>query len=134
VTEVRSLTHAPIAPTVRAARRASPKAPKLSCSFCKADLDHRAEPTLAGNSVEGSYCSAYCRNCVLALAALHPPVLAPYEFVSRRGVLTDQLLDLWRHGQGPDPSLVLQAAERSQPMGWHPSSTAAKGARPPGLG
>ena len=134
MTEVRSLTHAPISPTVRAARRRTPKDPKLSCSFCKADLDHRAEPTLAGNGVEGSYCSAYCRNCVLALAALHPSALAPYEFVFRRGVLTDQLLDLWRHGQGPDPSLVLLAAERSRPTEWHAPSTAANGARPPGLG
>jgi hypothetical protein len=117
VTEVRSLTHAPIAPTVRAVRT-SPKAPKLSCSFCRADLDHYAEQVLIGNNGEGSYCSAHCRNCVLALAALHPPVLAPYEFVLRRGVLTDHLLDLWRHGRGPDPSLVLQAAERSRPVGW----------------
>jgi len=116
VTEVRSLTHAPIAPTVRAVRT-SPTAPKLSCSFCRADLDHYAEPVLLGNNGQGSYCSAHCRNCVLALEALHPPVLASHEFVVRRGVLTDQLLDLWRHGQGPDPSLVLQAAERSRPVG-----------------
>lgn len=38
-------------------------------------------------------------------------MLAPDEFLSRRGVLTDQLLDLWRDGRGPDPRLVLQAAE-----------------------
>lgn len=120
MTEVLSLTHAPIAPTARAVRT-SPTAPKLSCSFCRADLDHQAEQAFIGNNGEGSYCSAHCRNCVLALAALHPPVLAPHEFVLRRGVLTDQLLDLWRHGQGPDPSLVLQAAERTRPAG---SSTA----------
>jgi hypothetical protein len=24
--------------------------------------------------------------------------------------VTDRLLELWRHGQGPDPALVLQAA------------------------
>jgi hypothetical protein len=116
VTEVRSLTHAPIAPRARAVRT-SPKALKLSCSFCRADLDQHTEQTLAGINGEGSFCSAHCRNCVLALAALHPSVLAPYEFVSRRAVLTDQLLDLWRHGHGPDPSLVLQAAERSRPLG-----------------
>ena len=124
MTEVRSSTHAPIAPTVRAVRT-SPKVPKLSCSFCRADLDHQAEQALTGDNGEGSYCSTHCRNCVLALAALHPSVLAPHEFVSRRGVLTDQLLDLWRHGQGPDPSLVLQAAERSRPVGWRTPSPAA---------
>jgi hypothetical protein len=124
VTEVLSLTHAPIAPPVRAVRT-SPKAPKLSCSFCQVDLGHDIEQTLTGNNGEGSYCSAHCRNCVLALAALHPSVLAPHDFVLRRGVLTDQLLDLWRHGQGPDPSLVLQAAERSRPVGWRTPSPAA---------
>jgi hypothetical protein len=124
VTEVLSLTHAPIAPTVRAVRT-SPKAPKLSCSFCRADLGHNVHQMLTGNNGEGSYCSAHCRNCVLALAALHPSVLAPYEFVLRRGVLTDQLLDLWRHGRGPDPTLVLQAAERARPVGWGTPSTAA---------
>jgi hypothetical protein len=124
VTEALSLTHAPIAPRVRAVRT-SPKAPKLSCSFCQADLAHDVERTLTGPNGEGSYCSAYCRNCVLALAALHPSVLAPYEFISRRGILTDQLLDLWRHGRGPDPSLVLQAAERTRPVGWRTPSTAA---------
>ena len=113
MTEVLSLIPAQIAPRVRAVR-ASPKAPKLNRSFCRADLEHHAEQTLTGNNGEGSYCSAHCRNCVLALSALHPSVLAPYEFVLRRGVLTDQLLDLWRDGRGPDPSLVLQAAERSR--------------------
>ena len=113
MTEVLPLIPAPIAPRVRAVRT-SPKAPKLNCSFCRADLEHHAEQTFTGNNGEGSYCSAHCRNCVLALSALHPSVLAPYEFVLRRGVLTDQLLDLWRDGRGPDPSLVLQAAERSR--------------------
>jgi hypothetical protein len=124
VSQALSLAHAPIAPPVRAVRT-SPKTPKLNCSFCRADLDHNVEQTLTGHNGEGSYCSAHCRDCVLALAALHPSVLAPYEFVVSRGVLTDQLLDLWRHGQGPDPSLVLQAAERARPMGWHAPSTAA---------
>ena len=113
MTEVLSLIPAPIAARVRAART-SPKAPKLNCSFCRADLEHNAEHTFTGNNGEGSYCSAHCRTCVLALSALHPSVLAPYEFVLRRGVLTDQLLDLWRDGRGPDPLLVLQAAERSR--------------------
>jgi hypothetical protein len=127
VTEVLSLIPAPIAPRLRAVRP-SPKAPKLNCSFCRADLEHHAEQTLTGNNGEGSYCSAHCRNCVLALSALHPSVLAPYEFVLRRGVLTDQLLNLWRHGLGPDPSLVLQAVERSRSVGWGTPKTAASSA------
>jgi hypothetical protein len=57
------------------------------------------------------FCSTYCRDCVLALAALHPSPLASSDFVSKRALLTDRLLDLWRRGQGPDPALVLQAAE-----------------------
>ena len=28
-------------------------------------------------------------------------------------MLTDHLLDLWRHGRGPDPGLVLLAAEQA---------------------
>jgi hypothetical protein len=107
VTEAVSWIHASTVRAVRTSRKAS----KLSCSFCQVDLDHDAGPTLAGNHGEGSFCSDHCRNCVLALAALHPSVLAPDEFLSRRGVLTDQLLDLWRNGRGPDPQLVLQAAE-----------------------
>jgi hypothetical protein len=107
VTEAVSWIHASTVRAVRTSRKES----KLSCSFCQVDLDHNAGPTLAGNHGEGSFCSAHCRNCVLALAALHPSVLAPDEFLSRRGVLTDQLLDLWRDGRGPDPRLVLQAAE-----------------------
>jgi len=124
VTEVLPMMHAPIAPTPRVVRT-SPKAPKLSCSFCQVDLGPNAEQTLTGKNGEGAYCSAHCRTCVLALAALHPSVLAPYEFVSRRGVLTDQLLVLWRDGRGPDPSLVLQAAERAGPAGWGTPSTSA---------
>ena len=125
MTEVLSLIPAPIAARVGAVRT-SPKAPKkLNCSFCRADLEHHAGQTLTGNNGEGSYCSAHCRNCVLALSALHPSVLAPYEFVLRRGVLTDQLLDLWREGRGPDPSLVLQAAERVRSVGWRTPSSAA---------
>lgn len=124
MTEVLSLMHAPIASTPRVVRT-SPKTPKLSCSFCQVDLGHNVEQTLTGKNGEGSYCSAHCHNCVLALAALHPSVLAPYEFVLRRGVLTDQLLVLWRDGRGPDPSLVLQAAERARPVGWGTPSTAA---------
>ena len=46
----------------------------------------------------------------MALAALHPSPLASSDFISKRALLTDRLLDLWRHGHGPDPALVLQAA------------------------
>jgi hypothetical protein len=112
VTEALSLMHTPVARAVERPRRVA----MLRCSFCRAELGENLEFTIAGKSGQGtstgSFCSAHCRNCVLALAALHPSPLAPDEFVSRRGVLTDRLLDLWRHGQGPDPALVLRAAER----------------------
>ena len=92
-------------------------AKQLRCSFCQAELGDNREPTTPGFSahVEGTatsrFCSTYCRDCVLALGALHPSPLASSDFVSKRALLTDRLLDLWRRGQGPDPALVLQAAE-----------------------
>jgi hypothetical protein len=91
-------------------------AKQLRCSFCQADLGGGIELTSAGAGKHGrrtsasSFCSTYCRDCVLALAALHPSPLASSDFISRRALLTDQLLALWRHRQGPDPALVLQAA------------------------
>jgi hypothetical protein len=113
VTEALSWTH----PPVERAVATPPKAPKLRCSFCRAELGDTVELTIGSKESpsrsSGSFCSAHCRNCVLALAALHPSPIAPEEFVSRRGVLTDRLLDLWRHGRGPDPVLVLRAAERA---------------------
>jgi hypothetical protein len=112
MTEALSWTHA----HVEGAVETPPKVAKLRCSFCQADLRDKLELTIAGagqGRSTGSFCSAHCRSCVLALAALHPSPLAPDEFVSKRGMLTDHLLDLWRHGQGPDPGLVLRAAEQA---------------------
>jgi hypothetical protein len=113
VTEALSWMHPSVGRTVEASRKVA----QLRCSFCRAELGDSVELTIAGKVGQGrstgSFCSARCRNCVLALAALHPSPLAPDEFVSRRGVLTDRLLDLWRHGRGPDPALVLRAAERA---------------------
>jgi hypothetical protein len=89
---------------------------QLRCSFCQAKLGEDIGLTipLVGERGEytslSSFCSTYCRDCVLALAALHPSPLASSDFIARRALLTDRLLDLWRHGQGPDPALVLQAA------------------------
>jgi len=101
-----------------ASRKASHRsATKLRCSFCRAELDESLELTIPGSGKHGqhastgSFCSTHCRNCVLALAALHPSPLASYDFISRRGLLTDRLLDLWRQGRGPDPGLVLEAAK-----------------------
>ncbi len=90
-------------------------AQQLRCSFCQAELGEDIKPTPPrwakhGQRPPGSFCSTHCRDCVLALAALHPSPLASSDFVTRRGLLTDRLLDLWRHGQGPDPALVLRAA------------------------
>jgi hypothetical protein len=111
VTEARSWTHPPV---VRAVD--SRVVAKLRCSFCRAELGDNPELTITGDGqrkTTGSFCSAHCRNCVRALAALHPSSLAPDDFVSTRGLLTDRLLDLWRRGEGPDPELVLRAAERA---------------------
>ena len=89
------------------------------CSFCRTELGQNVELTIPGSGKHGqrgstgSFCSTRCRNCVLALAALHPSPLASDDFISTRTLLTDRLLDLWRQGQGPDPGVVLQAAERA---------------------
>ena len=92
------------------------KADQLRCSFCQAGLGEAPVLTIPGSGALGqrtstsSFCSTYCRDSVLALAALHPSPLASSDFVAKRALLTDRLLHLWRHGQGPDPTLVLQAA------------------------
>jgi hypothetical protein len=95
----------------------SPKVEKLRCSFCRAELGESIELTIADRNgkrkATGCFCSTRCRDCVLALAALHPSPLAGADFVSTRGLLTDRLLGLWRQGRGPDPRLVLEAAERA---------------------
>jgi hypothetical protein len=90
---------------------------QLRCSFCRAALGEGLELTIPGSGAHGqrsstsSFCSTYCRNCVLALAALNPSPLASSDFLSTRALLTDRLLELWRRRAGPDPALVLQAAE-----------------------
>ena len=91
-------------------------AKRLRCSFCQAELGGDIELTTGfgthrQDTSTSSFCSAYCRDCVKALAALHPSPLASSDFIAKRALLTDRLLDLWRRGQGPDPALVLQAAE-----------------------
>jgi hypothetical protein len=90
---------------------------QVRCSFCQSEFDENLElaPPLSDvhrrRASASSFCSAYCRDCVLALAALHPSPLAPGDFISKRALLVDRLLDLWRQGKGPDPALVLRAAE-----------------------
>jgi hypothetical protein len=99
----------------RRVRNAGPRG--LHCSFCRTPIDAERHLTLpesragGGRSSTGCYCSSRCRSCVQALAALHPSPLAPSDFVEQRLLLTDRLLDLWRLGKGPDPVLVLEAAE-----------------------
>ena len=91
-------------------------ADQLRCSFCEAELGEAPVLTIPASGALGqrtsssSFCSMYCRDSVMALAALHPSPLASSDFIARRALLTDRLLHLWRHGQGPDPALVLQAA------------------------
>ena len=89
---------------------------QLRCSFCQVGLGEGIGLTTQGfekqrhRTTSSSFCSTRCRDCVLALAELHPSPLASDDFIARRALLTDRLLDLWRHGQGPDPALVLAAA------------------------
>lgn len=89
-------------------------AQQIRCSFCQAELGEDVElmPPSARHDqrTSGSFCSTDCRDRVLALAALHPSPLASHDFIARRTLLTDRLLDLWRRGQGPDPAAVLKAA------------------------
>jgi hypothetical protein len=106
----------PLAPSGSVSKRSA----KMShCSFCRGELGESLELTIPGTGKHGQlastgcFCSTHCRNCVLALAALHPSPLASDDFISKRALLTDRLLYLWRQGQGPDPGLVLQAANRA---------------------
>jgi len=95
-----------------------PIAPSLSCSFCKSAVDDSEAVrirTPGGHNRELTvFCSSRCRDCVLALGALNPSVLSSAGFLERRTLLTDRLLELWRDGKGPDPALVLMAAERAR--------------------
>jgi hypothetical protein len=109
--------------TVARRAKASPRH-ELNCTFCQAPVGPGAAlemPKSDGvrwRESAGCFCSTRCLNCVLALAALHPSPLASWEFREVRGVLTDRLLLLWRRGGGPDPALVLQAAERVASRRW----------------
>jgi hypothetical protein len=92
---------------------------QLCCSFCRAELGEGVALAISVSRAHGlgtpasHFCSTRCRDCVLALAALHPSPLASDDFVATRTLLTDRLLDLWRKGDGPDPAFVLQAARRA---------------------
>jgi hypothetical protein len=89
----------------------------LRCSFCQAGLDPDHEPLCAGTGAHGSasrFCSTRCRDCVLALEALNPSPLASSDFIATRARLIDRLIELWRSGDGPDPTLVLRAARASR--------------------
>jgi hypothetical protein len=100
------------------ARTRAGKRERYRCSFCQADL-HTLDLTIPDCAARGErapngrFCSSRCRDCVPALAALHPSPLAPHAFIEQRARLTDQLLDLWRQHKGPDPALVLQGAQKA---------------------
>jgi hypothetical protein len=86
----------------------------MRCSFCQTELREDVAPASGEprqHAPAGSFCSPRCRDCVRALAALHPSPLASHEFIATRALLTDRLLDLWRQGLGPEPAVVLRAAE-----------------------
>jgi hypothetical protein len=104
-----------------AARARVPSIVSLRCSFCTTEVDDAAAVqirTPGGHMRElTAFCSARCRDCVLALGALNPSVLANAGFLEQRALLTDGLLQLWRDGKGPDPALVLVAAQRARLRG-----------------
>jgi hypothetical protein len=122
--------HAVRTTTAASGRVRNQSANQSRCSFCRAELGEGLELTIPRSGKRphgastGRFCSAHCRNCVLALAALHPSPLASDDFVSTRSLLTDRLLELWRRGEGPDPGLVLQAAERAASSGFSTASPA----------
>jgi hypothetical protein len=101
------------------------------CSFCRAPLNEGAAVPIPGprqdarTTPAGLFCSTHCRDCVMALTALQPSPLASDEFIARRTLLSDRLLELWRRGLGPDPRHVLTAAAGAGSGLWH---------RQPGLG
>ena len=55
---------------------------QVRCSFCQSAFDDSLELTPLRSAAHrrrastSSFCSTYCRDCVLALAALHPSPLA----------------------------------------------------------
>ena len=72
----------------------------MRCSFVRPCLARTSLLRPRGAGLPGqrtsgsSSCSTYCRDSVLALAALHPSPLASSDFISTRALLTDRLLDL----------------------------------------
>jgi len=89
------------------------------CSICRsgvegAGLTYRA-PSLPGRPGRdvGVYCGERCRDAARALGVLtEPPPFMPRPIIERRNEIADGLLALWRRRAGPDPLLVIAAAER----------------------
>ena len=63
---------------------------QLRCSFCQVGLGEGIGLTTQGfekqrhRTTSSSFCSTRCRDCVLALAELHPSPLASDDFIARR--------------------------------------------------
>jgi hypothetical protein len=111
-----------------------PLAASLRCSFCTSEVEDSAAVrirTPGGHRRElTAFCSLRCRDCVLALGALNPSVFSSAGFLERRTLLTDRLIRLWRNGEGPDPALVLMAAERARLAGLTSASTSSAASSP----
>ena len=66
---------------------------QLRCSFCQVGLGEGIGLTTHGfekqrhRTTSSSFCSTRCRDCVLALAELHPSPLATDDFIARRALL-----------------------------------------------
>jgi hypothetical protein len=94
--------------------------PHPRCSICRAEIEGEGltyrgtgEPGHPPRDV-GLYCRPRCLDAAQALAALAElHALAPRRIVEQRGQIADGLLVLWRRRIGPDPRLVVAAAERA---------------------
>jgi hypothetical protein len=89
------------------------------CSICRAEIGDdgltlttrlSARSTVAW----GLFCSERCRDAAKALVAIDEAPPGTSSAARRqRGEIADGLLALWRRGAGPEPSLVLLAAEHA---------------------
>jgi hypothetical protein len=88
------------------------------CSICRAAIEGEglclSSPFGGGKHAHGLYCSERCRNAARALAAIGVTAVGMSSAVLRqREKVAEGLLTLWRRGAGPEPSLVLLAAEQA---------------------
>jgi hypothetical protein len=87
------------------------------CSICRAEIAEGGLTFTDTNAraprIEiGLYCRERCRDAARAAMEIRNARLGVSPEARRqRDEIADALLDLWRHGLGPDPADVLFAAE-----------------------